>query len=542
MRRHLARASRWATATAVVALVPFEPASLWPVSLLLLALQALLVTPQGRRHPLEPALVLLSAGGLALATSGSVGPDRTLAVIVALGLTLLTLPWLESTLRDSPNDRPGARGSVLPGGRQTTRRSEALLAGLATELGLACVAGLPAIAASAGAVTLFLAGLLAAALHCIPARFLEVDPPLLRVIVQETARSRVRLASRARLPLLLTLHPRDSGLAVLPSQLLLDGTAPVDLALTPPLAGPSTIRATVSAVDPWGLVVTRQEIVLARLRVIPRSAYAAWLAQRYLERAVPGGSGPVAVATESVRTPLQRRGLEYRGARPYAPGDQLRDVFWKATAKRARVVVKDRRDDPGTPVALLAHLDVRSAEEADWLSASLVTSALTLAQEGVPIALGAYSGEPRVVATPLQSPRDAVRRALELTDHIRCVAAPARVLGPVPFRRLRRRIMLLEGAQEGPARRLARILRFEEAALRARARTHPAAMALHRLASLVPGPLAVLHISASPDDADVVELALDGLRGHGLYLWQRWGPELLPARAAFELPARAFGA
>jgi uncharacterized protein (DUF58 family) len=530
MSLRLATASRWAAAAAALVLFPLEPLSLWPVSVALIAIPAALQALPARVRPYEPGLALLSLGGLALAAAGAFGSHLAAALLAAVVLTVLTLPWLDSSLRLTP--APSGEhissspllAAVLRGPRGLTGRAAGLLGGLATEAVVAAVAGQPALAASAGVVMLFLAGRAATAEIRIPSRPLDTEPPLVRVVVGEPVQAASRLLSRSPLPLTVLLDPGDPRVTLSPSLVGVDRVAEVQLRLIPERAGPLPVRATAWAVDPWGLAGVRQHIDLASLHVIPRSAYAAWLAQRYLERTVPGVSGPVPAAAESQRTPLQRRGVEYRGARFYEPGDELREIFWKASARLRRTVVKDRRDDPGTPVALLIDLDTRTEDDADWLASAIVMAALTLAQEGVPLAFGAYSREAEASVTPLQSPRDAVRTALDLTARIRRVTGGVRVLGPLPFRTVRRRIMKLEAASSGPAERLAHLFRIEMEALRARARTHPATAVLHRLTALVPGTVGILPLAATLDDSDIVDFVVETLRGRGVEAFPRLTP------------------
>lgn len=546
MSARSATLSRWAVAASALGLLPLEPLGLWPLPVALVALPAALQALPALFGPYEPALALLASAGLALAAGGAFGPHLASALLSAVVFTGLTLPWLDWSLRGTQVPRGGGvspsplGAGLLWGNRGLTVRAAGLLGGLATEAVLSAIAGLPVLAASAGIVTLFLAGRAARAGIRIPDRPLETEPPLIRVVVREPVWATSRLLSRSPLPLTVLIDPLDPRVTLSVSLVVADPLAEVQLTLTPGRAGPLPVRAAAWAVDPWGLTGVRQTVDLASLHVIPRSSYAAWLAQRYLARTVPGALGPVPATTESPRVPLQRRGVEYRGARFYEPGDALREIFWKASVRLRRTVVKDRRDDPGTPVALLIDLDTRTEDDADWLASTIVMAALTFAQEGVPIAFGAYSREAGASVVPLQAPREAVRTALDLTVRIRRVAGGVRVLGPLPFRTLRRRIMKLDAASSGPAKRLARLLRIEVEALRARARIHPATAAVHQISALIPGAVGILPIASTFEDSDIVDFAIEGLREHGVELLPRLTPEAggrLP-RAALARAAR----
>jgi len=97
------------------------------------------------------------------------------------------------------------------------------------------------------------------------------------------------------------------------------------------------------------------------------------------------------------RDPSRGDGLDFHGVRDYQPGDSLRHVHWKTTARRARLVVKEYELDTKAP--LLISLDNRRDEDnAASLrlldaQARLVASVARYAYlAGHPVTLVAYRG------------------------------------------------------------------------------------------------------------------------------------------------------
>ncbi len=82
---------------------------------------------------------------------------------------------------------------------------------------------------------------------------------------------------------------------------------------------------------------------------------------------------------------------EYRSLREYRPGDDLRDVHWKATARTGRAVVREYDRDAADP--LWVSLDVSTPEGAASEHAADVAASLVarLIREGSPVAL--HAGE-----------------------------------------------------------------------------------------------------------------------------------------------------
>ncbi len=513
--RRIGRLSRWLIAAVLVLLLPFlaPPQLLIAVAVLLLHLG--LVWNRSIRYE----LFAVSVSALALPVVAS---SIWMNSLLGLALALPALPWLEEAIRRAgasfvaTSDPTLWHSQVpLPGGRAASPILVRLAASLLLAALVGTLADLSAMVTSALTLLAFVGTLVAIAYRQVPAHFLVLQAPTARVLAGETVDVAVSVSAKKPRLLSIAFESPNRWTVISPDRATMDGTLRVQVKLTPPLAGPSIVKSSVRAVDLWGLTIARQDLDLVHLRVIPKAVYAAWLAQRYLEE-TQHGTTPMALP-EAAQHGLLRGGIDYYGARPYEPGDGLKDLFWKHMLKLQQYIVKERRDDWGAPVLIATNLDASTAEEVDRLAYNLLTSALTLARDGVPMAFAAYTDAEVVRVTPPLSPRPAVLAALELTERIRVVPQPTRFLEPPQVLRLRRMMTRLKETTTPSTARLARILGFEYRALGQRARNHPATHAIRRALTNLAPPTTLLIVSASHSDADVLELTLERLRPLGVY-------------------------
>lgn len=83
--------------------------------------------------------------------------------------------------------------------------------------------------------------------------------------------------------------------------------------------------------------------------------------RRWLEHQVSGG-----MITRSAQRRMTLEPIEVRGIRPYRPGDSLRAIHWRSTARRRRLMVREYDTTCGLPVVLTL-----------WPPASFQSPALT---------------------------------------------------------------------------------------------------------------------------------------------------------------------
>jgi uncharacterized protein (DUF58 family) len=339
-----------------------------------------------------------------------------------------------------------------------------------------------------------------------------------RVIVGESIKTSTAIKSEANTQLNITLKPLYDWVQLHPSKFTLSvkggGEVKVNLNVKPPLAGPSKIQLQALAIDIWGLIQTEQTLEPVELHIIPRARYAEWLARKFLEVTAPG-IGAMAEVPPLRAFTTGRLGLEYYGSRPYQPGDRLRDLDWKHTLKFRELIVKEYTGAQGQPAIIAANLVATDPEEADKLTYALITSALTLAIEGLQTAITAYNEREVIESTSPISSREALKRALKLTQKIKIIKLPKRVLEPPNAMKLRRSIEQLKMLKSEPARRLAEILSFEQEALEEAARNHQASKAIEKVAEICPPPATIAWISLWNHDAEVLPTMLERMEKRG---------------------------
>lgn len=362
----------------------------------------------------------------------------------------------------------------------------------------------------------YLCGLVTYVLWSVPRVPLEGSRTRLRVIAGNTARTQLMLTRKGRRPLHLLLGAPYPWVRVAPSRIeLRKGEAIIDLAITPPLSGPSALELPAFVADPWGLIHTRQTLEAVELHVIPRARYAAWLAKKYLERATPGVTSVDVSFPLPKRPRVLKRGVEYHSSRPYQAGDRLKDIDWKHSMKLRELIAKQYLEGPGQPGIIVANLDAEDPEKADMLAYGLIASALTLAREGIPAALALYDHKEVLAVTAAESPRQTLVRTLKLAEGITLHQSGERFLGSPDLHWLRRTVTRLDGAHDESSRKLVDILRAEYEALQQAAGFHPAARALTEAAERTRPPALIVVISRSADDAEALAVSLERLRKRG---------------------------
>jgi len=77
--------------------------------------------------------------------------------------------------------------------------------------------------------------------------------------------------------------------------------------------------------------------------------YAAWLTRQYLAGTKPG-SLPIVSNIQAIKPLLGlRRGIEYYGSQLYQPGDSLKSIDWKHSAKYDKLISKEFIEFHGRP-------------------------------------------------------------------------------------------------------------------------------------------------------------------------------------------------
>ncbi len=355
---------------------------------------------------------------------------------------------------------------------------------------------------------------LARTLQAIPKQPLDIPTVEKRIITGTTANISLHAASRASVRLHCHLNPLDPWVNCTPQSFTLDrAKIELNLAITPPLAGPSHVQLQVSAIDPRGLIQVNQIAQPLKLHVIPRARYAEWLATKYLSQA---GTLTTATATIPLEDSLiPKRGIEYLSSRTFQFGDQLSDIDWKHTLKLKRLIIKEYTESSKRAAIIAVNLSVTDAEEADKLAFNLITTALTLARQSIPSALAAYNHEKVILTTAVTNPDEILKQTLMLVKNINLVEFTYRCLQPASMSRLRRNIVLLKRATSEPAQRLLSMLDFEYQAIEQAAKTHAATVALSQVVKRISSPAIIVLVSQMSHDDEALLVATDKLTQRG---------------------------
>jgi uncharacterized protein (DUF58 family) len=340
-----------------------------------------------------------------------------------------------------------------------------------------------------------------------------------RVVVGDSGESSVIIQSKSKMSLAVSLSSALPWVRIKPSKFVLPANkhVEVDLSFVPVLSGPSKPEIQALAVDSRGLVQANQVLKPVDLHIIPRAKYARWLAGKYLEQTSAGGAQVSSIPSFGA-VKATRYGLEYVGSREYQPGDRWRDIDWKHTYLFRELVVKEFGGAQGQATILVADLTAGSAEEADRLSHDFVMAALTLATESLPTALLVYGGREVFAALKPMNPREALKKALELTKKMVVAEPTQRILQPRELRSLRRSISQLERLNGYSTERLGDILKFEFEANQIALSADSVGKALSRIAEVVPSPATLTVVSSLSSDNSVLGLTLDKLKERGYKL------------------------
>jgi uncharacterized protein (DUF58 family) len=355
--------------------------------------------------------------------------------------------------------------------------------------------------------TVYLGILIIISIRNVSGKSVEAEQIQERIVAGNTADVMINLHPKTKFGGILIVESPYAWLKIKSPQLSFEKEPMLlEMSLAPNLSGPAEVDVQVYAFDCWGLTQTRFKMTPLRLLVIPRARYAGWLAKRYLESTKPGML-PM-ISNVSTIKPLygMRRGVEYYGSQLYQPGDELKSIDWKHSAKYNKMITKEFIEFHGQPAIMLVNLAAVDAEAADELAQKTIITALSLAREQIPTVIAAYDQNGLKLVTSTLQPVQTVVRALEITGHITVFENPARYLYGADITRLRANISRLAAVEGHESTGLAKLMAIEYQQLLNSISTHPATQAIFKAAGNANVQSTIVAISGLNHDANAIEV------------------------------------
>jgi uncharacterized protein (DUF58 family) len=166
--------------------------------------------------------------------------------------------------------------------------------------------------------------------------------------------------------------PEKAGVSEPVAEVLVADQAEVRCTLSASAWGSHDVgRAHIEVTEPYGLfrwsgIVTD----MTRVRVHPTPTQLRNLLTPWLVRRVSGAH----------RTTALGRGVEYADTREFGPGDSLRDINWRASARSQELFVSQRHPDRATDVVLLVDSFVESGHDVQKVVGLAIEAAVALAE------------------------------------------------------------------------------------------------------------------------------------------------------------------
>jgi hypothetical protein len=345
----------------------------------------------------------------------------------------------------------------------------------------------------------------------------DSNPIQLRALAGRETKTGILLKTKSKISGMLFLESPYPWFKAAPNAFIPLGTGeiPVNVLITPPLAGPTEIKLDACAIDPWGLSQIRFEISALKLVVIPRATYADYMARQYLSGSKTGRL-PLVSSVGAIQSLYGlRQGIEFYGNRMYQPGDNLKNIDWKHSVKYNELVTKEFFEVQGQPVIMLVNLVTGSAEESDKLAYNIIAASLSLAQDGIPTAIAAYDDQEVVLSTRGLAAQELLVRALEVVKEIVQRENTAKSLSPPDVARLRANIRRLGQTESHPAAVLRELLQIELKSLNLSAQSSPCTAALREVMMKTDRQSTLVVISRQNHDAEALAFNLQDMAMKG---------------------------
>ncbi len=369
-------------------------------------------------------------------------------------------------------------------------------------------------------IMIYLAVLIIIIFKYLPLKPLEEDRIDLRVIAGQQMQAKISFKVKTRIGARLFLISKHDWLKVSPEVFQLKGEGvTAEIVVTPSLAGSTIVDLEAYVIDQWGLIQVWFKVKPVNLMVIPRARYAKWIAEKYLSGTKPGEL-PLIANISSLQTAYGlRQGIEYYGNKMYQPGDSLKNIDWKHSYKYNELIVKEYIEFHGQSVIVLINLVAGNDEEQDILAYNILVSAVTLAQENIPVVLAAYTDlEVNAIKGLLYGQR-LVLEALKIVKDILIKNDSIKYLEPPDIIRLKANIRRMQEAESQAAGILGKLLQMEYQSISLNAKHSPLMEAYKKATDRTTQEATIIVISHRNHDA--YDLA------YNEYIFSRNGPAVI---------------
>ncbi len=331
------------------------------------------------------------------------------------------------------------------------------------------------------------------------------DQIQLRILAGKKEGSSLKLVPATRIGAIIVFESEFEWVKVkTPAVYIKNKPVLLEVSIVPFLSGPSVVKLKGYAVDEWGLMATSFEIEPVKLLVIPRARYAAWLARKYIEGTTTGSLPLISNVGTAKTLQVLRQGVEFYGNRRYVPGDSMKNINWKASARLNELVSKEFTEVRARPAVLLINLVASDVEELDKLAYNTLITAISLGYDNIPGAMAVYDREKVIMATSILSSLQLVSLSMKIVEQMVVLANPLKYLNPPDILRLRTNISRISQIDNPPANKLNELLSLEYKNLINDARHNPCTQALLRVRSRISGQFSLLVLSQHNHDAEAL--------------------------------------
>jgi|Deesub1362B_J571_1020462.scaffolds.fasta_scaffold03545_4 uncharacterized protein (DUF58 family) len=238
--------------------------------------------------------------------------------------------------------------------------------------------------------------------------FLQPSKIEVRTIAGKPAKIEIKTILKNRMPAKIILEsPLPNSKTT--TQAIKPGETKIEIEFQSQLADIyKTEKLPLEIIGPLKLVETTTEIpIQIEVKVYPRVVAAIIAALEYLVSTTPTpGLGIIPVK-------IKGPGLEYMETREYLPGDEMKRMDWKATARLGKLMIKDYHLEGIAAIHIIYDATAQTPLEKDQLATTLINMTLTAAKQEIPTALTIHNQKQIKLHTKPTNPQQILKIALK---------------------------------------------------------------------------------------------------------------------------------